>query len=125
MIKLTDKIWKQITDINRQVNFAIEYFSDEEIYGVSEHWQIPTDQKGDCEDIQLMKQDLLKKQGIESFMATCWTETGGYHAVLLVDTDRGTFALDNRFETVWNYDELDYTWDKREVEGGKWVEILS
>ena len=78
-----------------------------------------------------MKQDLLKKQGIESFMATCWTETGGYHAVLLVDTDKGTFALDNRFETVWNYDELDYTWDKREINkpgkygGNKWVKIIS
>jgi len=125
MIKLTPEKWKTITDINRQVNFAIEYLSDQENYGISDYWAIPKNGKGDCEDIQLMKQDLLKKQGIESFMATCWTETGEYHAVLLVDTNKGTFVLDNRYKTVWNYDELDYAWDKIEVEGGKWVEILS
>jgi len=48
MIKLTDKNWKIITDINRQVNFAIEYLSDQENYGVPEYWSTPKNGRDDC-----------------------------------------------------------------------------
>lgn len=123
MITLTDKTWKTICDINRQVNFDITYQKDIEHYGKSDHWVIPVDGHGDCEDISLMKQHLLSEQDIPSYLATCWTETGGYHAVLLVDTDRGTFVLDNRQKTVWNYTDLNYTWNKRQIEGDVWVSI--
>ena len=125
MINLTKENWKTITNINRQVNFAIEYLSDQENYGVSDYWTIPKNGKGDCDDYTCMKQDLLNQKGIPSFIATCWVEIGGYHAVLLVDTDRGTFVLDNRQKAVWGYDDLPYKWHKRECEDGQWRRILS
>ena len=132
MIKLTNKNWKVITNINRKVNFEIDYLSDREHYAQMEYWVAnPPDSLGDCEDKALTKQSRLKAEGIPSFMATCTTETGGGHGVLLIDTDKGTFVLDNRYETVYHYEDLPYKWRKREInkpgkyEGNKWVEILS
>lgn len=125
MITLTNKIWKQICDINREVNFAIEYLGDQENYGISDYWSLPKNNRDDCDGFSILKQNLLEKKRIPSFIATCWVETNGYHAVLLVDTDRGTFVLDNRQEAVWGYDELPYKWHKRECEDGKWRKILS
>ena len=133
MIKLTDEIWKQITDINRQVNFAIEYLGDQENYGVPEYWSIPINGRDDCDGFSLMKQDELRKKGIESFMAVCGVYNPlGDHAVVLVDTDRGTFSLDNRFPGVQNYSDSNYNWVKRETNDpngkwgtNKWVKITS
>ena len=66
---------------------------------------------------------LREQYGIESWLATCWTEkTDGrkYHAVLLVYTDRGVHVLDNRSRIVFNHKDWDYKWDKVETEGGIW-----
>ena len=123
MIKLTRKIYRSIRDINSKWNDEIQYFSDQEIYGLIDKWAIPEDGCGDCEDIALAKQASLLDQGIPSFIATCWTETGEYHAVLIVPTNRGDFILDNRYPYVMKPSELEYRWDKKECSDGKWYEI--
>ena len=123
MIQLTHKIYRFIRDINSKWNDEIQYFSDQEIYGLIDKWAIPEDGCGDCEDIALAKQASLSEMDIPSFIATCWTETGIYHAVLIVPTDRGDFVLDNRYPYVMKPSELEYKWDKREGTDGKWYGI--
>ena len=52
---LTEDLWSQLVEVNNSVNTVIIPRTDEEIFGVSEHWTYPTTQ-GDCEDFALLKQ---------------------------------------------------------------------
>ena len=52
----------EIDEVNRSVNRAIKPATDQEIYGVSEYWTLPTD-RGDCEDYALLKQKVLAERG--------------------------------------------------------------
>jgi len=123
MIKLTRKAYRSIRKINSDWNDKITYRSDKAHYGLVDKWACPADGFGDCEDHCIAKQASLLDQGIPSFIATCWTETGEYHAVLIVPTNRGDFILDNRYPYIMKPSELEYKWDKREGTDGKWYEI--
>lgn len=125
MIKLTDEKWKLIKEINSYWNDKITYMSDIEHYGKEEHWAFPVDDLGDCEDIAIAKRCDLLKNNIESRFATCWTETDGYHAVLIVHTDKGDFVLDNRYDDVMKFEDLPYRWEKIETEDGVWKQIIA
>ncbi len=124
MITLTGDMWKLLQDVNYSVNKEIKYLGDMEHYGKREHWCFPADGLGDCEDYAIAKRARLEDAGIKGYFAFCKTELGGYHAVLLIDTDRGTYVLDNRDDCVWPYDQFNYTWISREMEDGTWCEIL-
>jgi predicted transglutaminase-like cysteine proteinase len=53
-----------------------------------------------------------------------WLEPGEYHAVLLCNTSKGWFVLDNRYNWPMTPKSLPYRWDKAldEVDG-KWYEF--
>ena len=118
--------------INREVNASVSYMSDSEQFGVPEFWCEARSGFGDCEDYALLKRALLKEQGFDEdkiHIATCWINvkadnTG--HCVLIVETDKGQFVLDNNlkdpvplnFETVG----YKYLWNIIEREG-KWYEF--
>lgn len=128
MITLTKEIWNTICRVNRYLNWYLEYQSDIDHYGKRDYWTYPHDGRGDCEDFSIAKKaelckTELKKHKIPSFLATCWTRQGRHHVVVLVDTDRGTFCMDNRYESVWHYQDLPYKWDKRQWTDGKWYSI--
>ena len=111
--------------INSQVNASISYKTDLEQYNKPEHW-VEATTFGDCEDYALLKRAYLLEQGwpVEKLnLACCWTETGDYHCVLLVDTDSGWYALDNRHDSPMMPSALGYTWDKALREDGKWYAI--
>ena len=100
--------------------------SDSEQFGVPEFWCLPTN-FGDCEDYALLKRQELLNAGFarkDLHLACCWCETGGYHCVLLVGTDKGWFILDNRHALPMPPKSLPYKWDKAldEVDG-KWYEL--
>ena len=102
------------------------YKTDLEQYGTPEHWCLPTN-FGDCEDYALLKRQELLNAGFarkDLHLACCWCETGGYHCVLLVGTDKGWFILDNRYTWPMPPKSLPYRWDKAldEVDG-KWYEL--
>ena len=120
---LTEKSWSLIKKINRDWNDKIQYESDSQHYHKTDHWEFPLDLKGDCEDYAIAKKQALESHGIESHFACCWVETGGYHAVLIIQTDKGDFVLDNRYDEVRNYADLPYLWHRIE-RSGKWYEIL-
>lgn len=49
---------------NKEVNGSITYVSDEEHYGIIDHYvSMPADNKGDCEDYALTKMELLSAAG--------------------------------------------------------------
>lgn len=110
--------WALIKKINTEINGKIKYKTDTELYNKPDFWTI-ADKAGDCDDYALTKRHYLVQAGIPKAclrLATAFVEgpngpgTGGYHCVLLVDTDRGTFCLDNRYAEVKNYKSLPYKW---------------
>jgi len=111
--------------INSQVNASVTYKTDLQQYGKSEFW-VEANTLGDCEDYALLKRAYLLEQGWDAdkiHLACCWTEAGEYHCVLLVDTDNGWYALDNRHSAPMPPSSLGYTWDKALREDGKWYAI--
>ena len=132
MITLTPEIWKYIQFINTCRNDNIHYIKDAQHYGKSEHWCFPDDGEGDCEDIAIAKQyDIRNALKFFAPLATCWVHPSrskgqkGYHAVCLVDTDYGTYVLDNRYPSVFHFEDCNYLWHKREREDETWVKIIA
>lgn len=116
--------YKLAEDINLKVNTSVTYCSDAKQYNVPEFWT-EAGKFGDCEDYTLLKRDLLLKENWPAnklFIACCWVETGGYLCVLMVDTNKGIFILDNRYNWPTPPTQLPYTWDKCEREG-IWCEL--
>lgn len=73
---------------------------------------------GDCEDYALTKRARLRAAGLPAGavrLATASLPSGELHAVLTVETDRGTLVLDNLQPRVVPMRALDYSW--RRVEG--------
>jgi predicted transglutaminase-like cysteine proteinase len=68
---------------------------------------------GDCEDYALAKRALLYAAGLPVGavrLATAALPRGELHAVLAVETDRGTLVLDNLAPGVVAMSALDYAW---------------
>jgi predicted transglutaminase-like cysteine proteinase len=123
---LTSARGAELTDVNRAVNDDVRYVSDAAAYGRADYWE-PAEGAGDCEDYALAKCRRLVALGWSRDslrIACCWTEANEYHAVLTVDTDLGTFVLDNRRDEIRPWAGCGYRWDKREVPGrGLWERI--
>ena len=123
-MKMMPEIWSTLNRVNRRWNERITYQSDMEHYGRLDYWCIPQDGLGDCEDYVLAKKRALENQNISSYLATCWVETGEYHAVLIVRFNPGDYVLDNRYDQVMPWDRLPYKWHKMQKEDGHWYAIL-
>ena len=117
--------------INRDVNASVTYKTDLEQYAKPEFWT-EAGKFGDCEDYALLKRELLRQQGFDAakiHIATCWInvkaiDTG--HCVLIVETDKGQFILDNNLKdpVPLNFQAVDYRYIWNIIErGGKWYEF--
>lgn len=96
----------ELDEVNRWANHAVQPATDQEIYGVSEHWTYPVD-RGDCEDYALLKQKMLLARGWPKsslLLTVVRDEKGEGHAVLTARTSQGDFVLDNKIDDVrlWN-----------------------
>lgn len=129
MIEITMESWEVIQNIQRDVNNKITYTEDAAKYPyleIPEYWEIIEEQRGrgDCDDYVMTKRHLLRQEFPEQHgairVATCWDENDDYHAVLLIDTNRGTFVLDNRETNVVSWRSLDYQWHKIQRADGTW-----
>lgn len=126
-VVLNRKLWKQLVDINYQVNMAVEPVTDQEYYKTEEYWAYPK-KYGDCEDYALLKRYMLLQQGwpASSLLITVVKQVSGDgHAVLTVRTDLGDFALDNLRMKIDTWDKTPYRYIKRQSEKntGKWMSI--
>ena len=121
-----------VESINRKVNASVSYMSDSEQFGVPEWWSEARSGFDDCDGYALLKRELLKEQGFDAekiHLATCWInvkadETG--HCVLIVETDKGQFVLDNNLKdpVLLNFQAADYKYIWNIIErGGKWYEF--
>jgi predicted transglutaminase-like cysteine proteinase len=126
-ISLTPQIWNMISQVNERVNSSIIAVTDQEHWGVIDRWDYPEDGRGDCEDIQLLKRQMLVQAGLPlraMRMAVVIDEGGEGHAVLMVLTDRGDFVLDNKRKAVLAWHQTGYTFIKREGTNNRtWVAL--
>ena len=83
---------------------------------------------GDCEDFALAKRALLRTAGLPPGavrLAMAALPNGERHAVVTVETDRGTLVLDNLRHVVVPMRSLDYAWLRLEGTDGRleWQEL--
>ena len=106
----------ELDDINRLINHAIAPATDMEVYGVKEHWTLPSS-RGDCEDYALLKRRMLIGRGwpVSSLLLTVVRdEKGDGHAVLTARTLQGDFILDNKVENVRLWSQAPYEFVMRQ-----------
>lgn len=128
------KTQKLLKKVNAQVNRTLERASDDSLYGRSDVWSLPLSSggrtAGDCEDYVLEKRKALLDAGVPPqalSIAVVKTTAGQGHAVLLVRTDKGEFAMDNLTPWIVRWDETGYTWDRRQVAGSAfhWASVAT
>ena len=124
---LDAQLWADLQQVNLQVNRAITPDTDMDIYGKDEVWTLPTD-RGDCEDYVLLKRKDLEARGWPTgalLIAVVFDEVGEGHAVLVVRTTSGDYALDNKTDQIKLWTETGYKFVKREsdTDPRKWVSV--
>jgi predicted transglutaminase-like cysteine proteinase len=125
VLSLDQNLWLTILGVNERVNRTILAVTDQDHWGVVDRWDYPDDGLGDCEDIQLLKRKLLIEAGLPRRalrMTVVIDEQGMGHAVLMVRTSHGDFALDNKRDAVLAWQETGYHYVKREGDDGStWI----
>lgn len=130
-VKLSDSKLDQLRKVNASVNASHTYKHDK----FNDTWNIMSKgATGDCEDFALTKMNELIKLGwkakdlhLTGCVITKKDGTRVGHGVLQVDTDQGTYTLDNRFGDVMlpgDPNIADYSWTSR-LDGGEWQNIAS
>jgi predicted transglutaminase-like cysteine proteinase len=129
-VELTPELLQQLFAVNAFANNRVKWASDADIYGKIEHWTLPLD-RGDCEDIVLLKRRMLAKAGwpLNSLLVTVVQDpnaANNRHAVLTVRTDRGEFILDNQTPEVLFWYETNYRYLMRQstTDPRLWVSFL-
>lgn len=110
--------------INRKVNAEIAFTPDLPGERGEECWEFPAKGEGDCEDFALEKRRRLVAEGVPSAaltMAIVHHEVRFFpHAVLLAETTRGTWVLDNLVDELVCWDAVPYRYERRERPDGFW-----
>ncbi|WP_306257419.1 transglutaminase-like cysteine peptidase [Pararhizobium sp. IMCC21322] len=99
---------KRVSLINRAVNRALDYRSDQQIFGRADYWANPNEVAalgvGDCEDFAIAKLWALRAIGLNpeqlQFIVVKDTRRNVLHAVLAVHLDGGTYILDSLSDKV-------------------------
>lgn len=117
----------ELDEVNRYVNRRIRPTTDQELFGVTERWVIPTDQ-GDCEDYALLKRKILIERGWPPgslLMTVVRDELGEGHAVLTARTAQGDFILDNKVDEVllWYMKPYEYIMRQSFLDPKVWVSL--
>lgn len=118
--------YKIAEKIHFEINKQICYKTDLENYQINEFWTIPT-LFGDCEDYALLKRKKLLESGwdiTKQHLVLCLMkeQNNQGHCVLLVNTNKGDYILDNCHEWPKPINEINYDW-KYILKDGDWYEI--
>ncbi len=115
---------QKLREINFSVNSEIRFSLDTNQYGVEDHWALPTDGFGDCEDFALEKRARLARSGVaRGALRLAFVLHKRYlssHCVLTVETTQGTYILDSYFDEVLRWDHGIYNFEARERTDGRW-----
>ena len=117
-----------LAHVNRSVNKAIKPMTDMEQYGVEDYWAIPVSGKGDCEDFQLLKRQILIRAGWPAsslLMTVVYDEKREGHAVLTARTVAGDFILDNKTDEVklWSKTPYHYLMRQSYLDPQVWMSL--
>ncbi|HZP10188.1 transglutaminase-like cysteine peptidase [Methyloceanibacter sp.] len=128
-VQLTGAKFRELEQVNMQVNTSVQPMTDMELYHKVEYWTYPTKHKGDCEDYVLLKQRLLIERGWPEstlLITVVRDENKEGHAVLTVRTDKGDFVLDNKRNEILRFADTPYTYIKRQSERNPlvWISLL-
>jgi predicted transglutaminase-like cysteine proteinase len=126
-IRLTPEHRATLERVNAKVN-RLPQITDLDNYGVVEYWSYPNKRGGDCEDLALEKQRRLVALGFPEdalLLAVVRQANGEGHTVLVAETDRGEFVLDNLSSRILAWSDAPYTWRKRQSRraSGIWQSI--
>jgi predicted transglutaminase-like cysteine proteinase len=129
-IVLTPDLLRKLYAINSFANGRVKWVNDADLYKKTEYWTYPLD-RGDCEDIVLLKRRLLAEAGwpLGTLLITVVEDPGAHntrHAVLTVRTDRGEFILDNQTPEVLFWYETSYRYLMRQstTDPNVWLSFL-
>jgi predicted transglutaminase-like cysteine proteinase len=128
-VNLTPLAWKTVTEVNQQVNAAIEPVSNLDHWGtIADHWDYPYDGKGDCKIYALQKRKILMEKGFprQALLMTIVRDHDNQgHAILTIKTNRGDFILDNLTDEIRAWEETGYRFVKRQSQEDPnvWVSI--
>jgi predicted transglutaminase-like cysteine proteinase len=127
-IVMTPKVWIDLVRINKWVNDGVRPITDEEHWGMIEHWSYPDDGYGDCDNYVLLKRKILIESGWprEALLITVVRDKNGDgHAVLTVKSDKGEFMLDNQNQDIVLWWETGYRFVKRQsqTDPNIWVSL--
>lgn len=125
VLSTNPSLHKLLFTVNAAVNADVEFVPDMDRLGVDEQWEFPSNCQGDCEDFALEKRRRLVEAGLSSAsltMAIVHHEVQFFpHAVLLVETNTGTWVLDNLYDEVMCWDAVPYRYERREQPNGEWL----
>ena len=128
-IDLTLWSWETLSRINREVNATIVPVSNLEHWGTRmDHWDYPTDGKGDCKIYALQKRRLLMEKGFprQALLMTIVRDHNDQgHAILTIKTNGGEFILDNLTDEIKPWEATGYRFVKRQSQEDPnvWVAI--
>ena len=128
-VVLTAKAARLMKRVNALVNATIEPVSNMDHWGtVLDHWDYPTDGKGDCKIYALEKRRLLLEEGFprQALLMTIVRDLDGNgHTILTVRTTKGDFILDNMVEEIRSWDATGYRFVKRQSQSDPniWVSV--
>ena len=125
--RLSNDRLRDLEEVNHFVNQIVVPATDLDIYGVEELWTLP-DVYGDCEDYVLLKRKWLIERGWPSgslLVTVVFDEVGDGHAVLLAQTSRGEYVLDNKTDEIRLWHETSYRFVKRQSasDPNRWVSL--
>ncbi len=124
IIELTPKIKNLLLHVNTAVNFEIRFALDQIQYSKEEFWTYPISGLGDCEDVALEKRSRLTKLGVPRgamrIAIVHSKKTLASHALLLVETTQGTYAMDRLTDQILLWYQLPYNFEARERPDGHW-----
>ncbi len=128
-VDLTPRAWEALIRINQEVNASIVPVSNLEHWGTRmDHWDYPSDGKGDCKIYALEKRRLLMAMGFprQALLMTIVRDGNDQgHAILMVRTTGGDFILDNLTDEIKPWEATGYRFVKRQSQENPnvWVAI--
>lgn len=121
----TPSLTEILSHVNQEVNAEIRYVPDLEWTGDEDRWSYPVKGAGDCEDFALEKRRRLVEAGLPRAamtMAIAHHRTDGFsHAVLLIETTRGSFVLDQLSAEINCWKDSPFDFEARERPDGQWT----
>ncbi|HCQ67399.1 MAG TPA: hypothetical protein DIU07_20675 [Rhodobacteraceae bacterium] len=102
---------QHVAAVNARINRSVRAIEDDQQYGVTEYWALPTRAGGDCEDFALLKKRELVSLGIDPrrlLIATVLDRQRNPHAVLVFRSDEGDLVLDNLTNQIKSWRDTRY-----------------